>query len=52
MHKLTFVLSKLYWVLVAAVPFYPAYELFALKNTLQGEMGHQGGSMVGHSKLR
>jgi hypothetical protein len=34
MNKLTVVLSKLYWVLVATVPFYPAYELFLLQEHL------------------
>ena len=34
MKRLQIVVSKIYWVIVAAVPFYPWYELFALQNEL------------------
>ncbi len=34
MPDLKLVLSKTYWVLVAGVPFYPAYELYSLQDRL------------------
>lgn len=34
MNKLKFMISKVYWLLVAAVPFYPAYTLFDLQERL------------------
>jgi hypothetical protein len=39
MEKGLIVFSKLYWLLVAAVPFYPAYELFALQESLSCAYG-------------